>query len=294
MIIANIKSGVQILLDPAEIQAKKNTRWDGAELNPLDVEEKCQSFEKHGQLQPVRVRKNGDKVELIFGFTRHAAAMLFNERHPDKPMKLKCVATSCNAEEALQESIVENRSRKNTTPMDDAFAQKRLREEHGWNDAQIAELYKTSASMVAKLKHLLSLSKSEQMQVHLREISFDAAMQLASLSEADRAEIAAADEKVEQEPAGAGLMASPKMNGHKKPTKSQRIKKAVRDKKIDKGGKQGRTLSEVRKFLDALQEKSATGADGDKVNRLCKLFLKFIEGGLRDDTMENKLWEEFA
>ena len=90
--------------------------------------------------KPVQVRKVADnRVQLVLGYRRHRAALLYNLRHPDNPMKLKCVVVTVNDEEAFRRNIVENKQRAETTPIDDAFNQRRLREEFGWTDARIAE-----------------------------------------------------------------------------------------------------------------------------------------------------------
>jgi len=305
-----LKSGVQVLLDPEQIVAASNSRWDGMPLDPYKVEEMCRDYEKNGQLQAVRVRPVGSEFHLVFGFTRHAAALLFNERHPEKAMKLKVISTGANAEEALEQSIAENHVRNATSPMDDAFAQKRLREEFGWTDARISELYHVSPTIVNRLKFLLSLPKKVQKQVHLREISVDAAVNLASLPENEREEVMAnveadhaASETTAQNgpPAAPGsatatptpqsdmdALLSPNPNGKpkRKASKSAKITSAVRDKKIEKGGALPRTLSQVKAFWTDLSERS----EGERKD-LCKLVLKHFAGSIGDKAMEKRVGE---
>jgi len=61
--------------------------------------------------------------------------------------------------------------------------------------------------------------------------------------------------------------------------------KRVREKKIARGGKQSRSLAEVRSFLEGL-----TGpAERPQVKDLCDLLLEYIKGRLADDTMTQRL-----
>jgi hypothetical protein len=61
--------------------------------------------------------------------------------------------------------------------------------------------------------------------------------------------------------------------------------KQVRAKKIARGGKQSRSLAEVRSFLEGL-----TGpAERPQVKALCDLLLEYIQGRLADDTMTQRL-----
>ena len=97
-------------------------------------------------------------------------------------MKLKCCVSIMNDEEALRRSIMENRERSETTPMDDAYNQRRLREECGWTDVRISDFYKVSPPYVAVLKKLLLLPTDIQLRVHTKQISVQAAIALADLS----------------------------------------------------------------------------------------------------------------
>jgi hypothetical protein len=71
----------------------------------------------------------------------------------------------------------------------------------------------------------------------------------------------------------------------KQETLSQAVNRKVREAKVAKGGKQARTLKEVRTFFEEL-----TGpAEKPGVKRLAELLLKFIQGQLLDKTMAKHL-----
>src|ERR1700676_4542922 len=128
----------EFLIDPQEILVDEalNGRW-----RPHDdeaVDQMVKSFEAEGQLQAVQVRRVHDnKVQLVLGYRRYNAARLYNERHPDQPMKVRCKVVIVNDEEASRRNVVENRERAETTPVDDAHNQRRLREGFGWTDGRI-------------------------------------------------------------------------------------------------------------------------------------------------------------
>ena len=262
----DVGRGDVFFIDPQEIivDEKLNGRWTPHDAEA--VEDMAKSFEADGQLQPVQVRKVADnRVQLVLGYRRHRAALLYNQRHPDSPMKLKCVVVTVNDEEAFRRNIVENKQRAETTPIDDAFNQRRLREEFGWTDARIAEFYSMTSSYVGLLKKLLMLPTDAQLHVHNRELSVQAAAALADLPAQEQKQALAS-----QQP-GESL--------------SKSVVKRVRERKIARGGKQSRSLAEVRSFLEGL-----TGpAERPQVKDLCDLLLEYIQGRLADDTMAQRL-----
>jgi ParB/RepB/Spo0J family partition protein len=253
----------EFLIDPQEILVDEalNGRWQPH--NDLAVENMVKSFEDEGQLQAVQVRRIHDnKVQLVLGYRRFNAAKLYNERHPDSPMKLKCKVVIVNDEEAFRRNIVENRERAETSPVDDAHNQRRLREGFGWTDTKIAEFYHVTASYVGVLKKLLGLPTDVQKLVHARRLSVQAATGLADLPADEQEQILTAGDVTYQE-----------------------VVKQVRDRKIDKGKGQSRSLAEVRAFLEGL-----TGpAEPAPLKELAEDLLKFIQGKIKDETMAKRL-----
>ena len=262
----DVGRGDVFFIDPQEIivDEKLNGRWTTHDAEA--VEDMAKSFEAEGQLQPVQVRKVADnRVQLVLGYRRHRAALLYNQRHADSPMKLKCVVVTVNDEEAFRRNIVENKQRAETTPIDDAFNQRRLREEFGWTDTRIGEFYGMTSSYVGLLKKLLILPTDAQLHVHKRELAVQAAAALADLPAG------------EQKQALAGRQPGESL--------SKSVVKQVREKKIARGGKQSRSLAEVRSFLEGL-----TGpAERPQVKDLCEMLLEYIQGRIADDTMTQRL-----
>lgn len=175
----------EIIVDPSS----NFGRWESSH-DEATIEARMKSFEAQGQITPVIIRQvtGSNKVHLVAGYCRHAAAMLYNRVHPT-PMKLACMLQDMNEEEALLKNIEENEERKETTAMDKASAHRVLRDRLGWTDAQIAEKYRLSAGYVGQLKKLLLLSREIQKKVHLREISISDALALADLTPEEQKEV---------------------------------------------------------------------------------------------------------
>lgn len=245
------------------IEDKLNGRWEPH--NEAAIDKMVKSFEEQGQLQPVQVRKlksADNRVQLVLGYRRTYAAIRYNELHPEKPIKLKCVLVDINDDEAFQRNIIENKERSDPSPVDDAFNQRRLRENLGWTEAQIAKFYDVTSGYISQLKVLTGLPSKILKLVHAKQISVTSGISLADLS------------GDEQEAALTELAAGGQIT-------TATVRKTVRKKKQAKGGKQARTLAEVREFFESM-----TGpAETDGVRAMAGVMLRFIAGKTSDEEM---------
>lgn len=257
--------------DPNDIHVSLNEfegngRWGVPD--PKRVESLCKSFDEHGQLQPVRVRKLPNEIRLIGGHHRLLAARLYNERHPDKPMKLQARVVTCNEQEAFLEMIIENNERNATTPMDDAINQRVLMDKFGMTTTEVAKLYNCPVSRISQLKSLLSLDHSTRLKVHSGELTLQAALLLASLSEKEQESILAEG------------------------TTSQEVVSAVKEKKRKEkqnGGKVSksvtrRTVKEVATVFEKLCEH-----EDNCVSYVAEVILQFVDGGTEEKDVASLL-----
>lgn len=298
--MAKYKSGVQVMVDPSEFVIGKNSRFDGIDMD--HAESLAVSFEKHGQRQAVQARYVGEDLTLVFGFHRHAAAVIYNERNPNNPMKVKCVVTSCNDEEAFQFSVIENKERNQTNAMDDAVNQRRFREEFGWTNVRIAELYRCSPSYVSQIEKLLTLPRALQVRIKERTLSVKAGLDMAELSSAEQQEVLSQepvelpmatiiedDDDLFKVTTTTELPVSDHHESNGKAEKSSsfgaRVAEKVRNKKIDQGGSKSRNLSELRKGLTEIKD----ATESEQVKKLIALTEKYIGGLLKTTTMQAKL-----
>jgi ParB-like chromosome segregation protein Spo0J len=162
----------------------------------------AESMLVQGQLQPIKCRKTPDgQVEAVLGFTRLKAARLIRQGYTipgeggsvveriNPEFKIQFTLTSCNEQEALLQNIEENRARNATSPIDDAHNHRRLREQYGYKDVEIARLYKCSPSRVSQLSKLLTLDERTQRLVHSGALPLIGALDLVGLGEQDRAKV---------------------------------------------------------------------------------------------------------
>ncbi len=234
-----------------------------------EIESLARSVLDKGQLQAVLVRRIEDnKVQLVAGYGRHAAVKWINTQQPDNPIKLQCKVIDCNPDEAFVLNLTENIERANTDPIDDAFNQRRLREQLLWPEAKIAEFYKRSVAYISQLRKTLSLPTEIQKEVSTGNIPLVVALDLAELPAAEQTAAVAEAKHPE----------TGKVNG-------EEIRKKVREKKIENNQGKGRSIKELRTFFEEM-----TGpAEGEAVKGLAESMLKFIAGKIKDKGMVNAL-----
>lgn len=260
----DVTRGDLFLIDPAEIAVilPANGRQDLP--TEQEIRDLADSIKEHGQSQPVLCRRLGDKrVQLVFGYRRHAAVTLLNAE--GTATKLKCLVSDMNETEAFVANIIENKDRKGTQPIDDAHNQRRLRDDHGWSNDQIAALYKCSVSAVVKLTKLLRVAAPIQAKVAKGTMTASAALDVADLPEVQQHEV------VSESTDAQGV------------TSSEKVRKAVRKR----GTRKARSLAELRAHL----ERTAKTNTDERVSSLVGDLMAFIDGGITEEAMD-AAWNE--
>jgi ParB-like chromosome segregation protein Spo0J len=296
----DVKRGDLFMVDPFQVVVKEDLR--GRHLPPSDevIIDMAMSMMEHGQRQPVECRKvEGNKLLLVLGFTRTAAARLIRtgfvnpetgEEVKDEEFKLKCVITDANDQKAFLNNIVENAHRNQTSPMDDAYNQHRLRDQYGYSDADVRRLFQyKDVNKVGRLRRLLSLPKQAQLLVHEERLPVQAALDILDIE----------DETARNE-AFEKVYAECEANGK---TKASDVRSLVRqhhlndDDKEDDGSdgesKEGSRKSktkplsskEMRKFWENL---SLTHAD-DAVKALANTVVLWMGGKRADKTLQKAI-----
>lgn len=236
-----------------------------------EIEALAKSIVENGQLQPVLARRvEGHKVQVVAGFGRTRAVAWANANlNPPKPLKVLVRIVDLNAEEAFVRSIVENNDRTNTTPIDDAYAQRRLREEFNWPEQKIADFYKKSVAYIGQLRKTLTLSTELKAEVAAGNLPVSTAIILTDLPETERAAVVAE--------------AKDDVTGK---VDTEVVKKKVRAKKIETGaGSTALSLKEVRTFFEEL-----TGpGESEAIRELSKKVLSFVAGKITEQQMSNAL-----
>lgn len=136
------------------------------EFDPDAMRELVESVRAHGVLQPVIVRPIGEgRYELVAGERRLRAAREAGlERIP-------VVVRELEPEQVLEIAIIENVQREDINPLDAATAYRRLIDEFGLTQEQIAQRVGKARPTVANTLRLLSLPAPVQESVRRGEIT---------------------------------------------------------------------------------------------------------------------------
>ncbi|WP_208437144.1 ParB/RepB/Spo0J family partition protein [Bartonella taylorii] len=129
-------------------------RFTDSELDNL-----AQSIRQHGVVQPVIVRPSRDhphRFELIAGERRWRAAQRANLS------KLPAIVRDVDDKTALELAIIENVQRADLNPIEEAMGYEILLNEHGYTQADLAQVIGKSRSHVANTLRLLKLPPKVQ------------------------------------------------------------------------------------------------------------------------------------
>jgi len=135
-------------------------RFDEAELDSLAV-----SLRHHGMVQPIVVRRVGDKFEIIAGERRWRAAKKIGI--PTVPVVVKEIPD----DRLLEFALVENIQRQELNPIEEAKAYFQLGEHLRLTQEQVADRVGKSRPQVANTLRLLRLPTDLQELVALEKIS---------------------------------------------------------------------------------------------------------------------------
>ncbi len=158
------------IIDCNPYQPRKH--FDEAEIADL-----CDSIRTHGFLQPIVVRKAGDRYQLIAGERRLRAAQLANWERV--PVQVRQVEDRQMAELA----IVENVQRKDLNALEKAASFQRYLEQYGGTQEELAARVNIDRSTVANLIRLLDLPEEVKQMLIRGQISKGHARALLPLGE---------------------------------------------------------------------------------------------------------------
>ncbi|MCX7605896.1 MAG: ParB/RepB/Spo0J family partition protein [Bacteroidia bacterium] len=139
----------------------------------------AESIREHGLIQPITVRQVGDKFQLIAGERRWRAA-----KRAGLSTLPAYVRTADNTE-LLAFALIENVHRQNLNPIELALAYKRLMEECGLNQEEVARYVGKSRPAVANTLRLLRLPPEIQKALKEGTLSEGHARPLLSLDSPD-------------------------------------------------------------------------------------------------------------
>lgn len=128
-----------------------NTSQPRTEFDEAALKELAESVSKYGVIQPLLVQKKDEYYEIIAGERRWRAAKLAGLK------EIPVVVKEYSAQETLEVSLIENIQREDLNPVEEAQAYRRLIEEYGLTQEEVAEKVSKSRSAVTNSLRLLRL-----------------------------------------------------------------------------------------------------------------------------------------
>ena len=160
-------------IDPNPWQPRRDFRAD--ELDDLVT-----SLRENGLLQPVTLRRRGDRYEIIAGERRVRAARLLEWT------SIPALVREADDREMLQLAILENLQRSDLNPMDVAAAYRRLMEEFRLTQEEVSKKVGSSRSQVANTLRLLDLQAEIRVMLSKGEITAGAGRALLAFDDPRR------------------------------------------------------------------------------------------------------------
>ncbi|WAM31561.1 ParB/RepB/Spo0J family partition protein [Caldicellulosiruptor naganoensis] len=117
-----------------------------------EIEELAQSIRSVGLIQPLIARKEGDKYILIAGERRLRACKLAGLQ------KVPCIVR--NYSNTTEIALIENIQRKDLNPYEEALAYKKLLEEYGYTQEELAKKLGISRSKIANSLRILNIGQN--------------------------------------------------------------------------------------------------------------------------------------
>lgn len=161
------------LIDPNPFQPRKF--FDDDELVEL-----AETIEKHGLIQPIAVRKVGDRYQIISGERRTRASKLANCR------TIKAQVYDNLDDKTMSEwALIENIQRVDLNPIEVAQSYQQLIDNHNYTHEDLAKTVGKSRSAITNALRLLKLPNQVQAWIQEGKISGGAARALCSDKIAD-------------------------------------------------------------------------------------------------------------
>jgi ParB family chromosome partitioning protein len=159
-------------IDPNPLQPRQ--RIEAAKLQELAA-----SLARQGVMQPLLVRRVGDRYQLIAGERRWRAARAAGLA------RVPVIVREAKDGELLELALIENLQREDLNPMEEASAYRRLMTEFGLSQEQIAERVGKDRTTVANFVRLLKLPAPVREALAREELSPGHARPLLGLPSAE-------------------------------------------------------------------------------------------------------------
>lgn len=170
-----------------------NTTQPRKDFDDEKISELADSIKEHGVITPILVQKSENGFyKIIAGERRWRASKLAGKK------TIPAIIKDYNKEEFYEVSLIENLQRQDLNPVEEALGYKRLMDEFGFTQEEVAKKLSKSRSSVANSLRLLNLEKEVMELLREGKISTGHAKVLLGLSDKKR-QIALSKEVAEKE-----------------------------------------------------------------------------------------------
>ncbi|MDD6223661.1 MAG: ParB/RepB/Spo0J family partition protein [bacterium] len=145
-------------------------------FNEQALKELADSIREHGVIQPIIVRKIGDKYEIIAGERRYKASAMAGLT------KIPAIIRNLDDKETSKVALLENLQRKDLTPIEEARTYQKILELDSMTQEELGRTMGKSQASIANKMRLLSLPDEVQEALLKDQISERHARSLLNLS----------------------------------------------------------------------------------------------------------------
>jgi ParB family chromosome partitioning protein len=129
-----------------------------------DLSELIASVKEKGVLEPILVRPQGSRFQIIAGERRYRAAVEVGLA------EVPCVVRQADDVEVLELALIENLQRKDLSPFEEADGFKQLAETYGYTHEQMAEKLGKSRSTITEMLSLTAIPEEVRLLCRLADI----------------------------------------------------------------------------------------------------------------------------
>lgn len=125
-------------------------------FDETQLSELSDSIKQNGVLQPIIVRKKGDKYEIVAGERRYQASKLAGLK------EIPAIVRDIDDAEVFQLALIENLQRSDLTPIEEARGYRQLLDTKGLTQEGLAKILSKSRSAIANTLRLMDLPQEVQ------------------------------------------------------------------------------------------------------------------------------------
>lgn len=177
-----MKKSVTKIIDVALDQLDRPEVSARMEIDPEKIDELAQSISEQGLLQPILIRPQGKRFEIVAGDRRFLAVTSLGWK------TIPAIVKDQDDETTIINRATENIFRVDVSPIEQARTFKDLIDRCGMNPAKIAERMKLSEGVVRRRLDLLRMPPCLQDAIHKKQIGYAVGEELWSLGDVGKIE----------------------------------------------------------------------------------------------------------